>query len=156
MRADKDFRTYEQALTIVQRYGELAEAEYAKGKSVEAGYHLAHATFVGVKHLLFMAADAAVDRAEARELAASNHLAMVELLSVALISLDRSGDDLEAPAPNKPAARIQRRSAQSAGIRAKAKKTASDPVAAKRSAPKRTTGSVNQRNKAGLRVLRPR
>lgn len=90
MRADKDFRTYEQALTIVQRFGEMAEAEHAKGKHKEASYNLSHATFVGVKHLLFMAADAAVDRAEARELAARNHLAIVELLSLSLAGM---GDD---------------------------------------------------------------
>jgi hypothetical protein len=91
MRADKDFKTYEQALTIVQRFGEMAEAEHEKGKHKEANYNLAHATFVGVKHLLFMAADAAVDRAEARELAARNHLAIVELLSLTLAGL--GGDD---------------------------------------------------------------
>lgn len=93
MRADKDFKTYEQALTIVQRYGELAEADYSKGKHREAQYNLAHATFVGVKHLLFMAADAAIDRAEARELAANNHLAIVELLSLALAGSGHAGDD---------------------------------------------------------------
>jgi hypothetical protein len=87
MRADKDFRTYEQALTVVQRLGDEAEAEQRKGKHQEAQYHLSHAIFVGVKHLLFMAADASVDRTEARELAAKNHLAMVELLSLTLSAL---------------------------------------------------------------------
>jgi hypothetical protein len=94
MRADKDFRTYEQALTVVQRFGELVEADHKRGKHQEAQYNLSHATFVGVKHLLFMAADAAIDRAEARELAAKNHLATVELLSLTLAALGgESGDD---------------------------------------------------------------
>lgn len=87
MRADRDFKTYEQALTIVQRFGDLAEADHTSGKYADAQYNLSRATFVGVKHLLFMAADAAVDRAEARELAAKNHLATIELMSLTLAAL---------------------------------------------------------------------
>lgn len=106
MRADKDFRTYEQALTVVQRLGDQAEAEERKGKHQEAQYHLSHAIFVGVKHLLFMAADASVDRAEARELAAKNHLAMVELMSLTLSSLrsydvEQDGDRAKPKAPRR-------------------------------------------------------
>jgi hypothetical protein len=92
MRADKDYKTYEQALTIVQRFGEQAEADHKRGKHQDAQYHLSHATFVGVKHLLFMAADAAVDRAEAREMAAKNHLEMIELLSLTFASLGETAE----------------------------------------------------------------
>jgi len=88
MRADERFRTYEQALTVVQRLGEAAATDHKLGNSQEAQYQLSHAIFVGVKHLLFMAADASVDRAEARSLAANNHLAIVDLLSLTLNSLD--------------------------------------------------------------------
>jgi hypothetical protein len=111
MRADKDFKTYEQALTIVQRLGELAEAEHKKGKHQEAQYHLSHATFVGVKHLLFMAADAALDRQEARELVAKNHLAMIELLSMTLVGLSGDGDDKEKSTPNVQGPKGERRTA---------------------------------------------
>jgi hypothetical protein len=115
MRADKDFKTYEQALTIVQRLGELAEAEHKKGKHQEAQYHLSHATFVGVKHLLFMAADAALDRLEARELAAKNHLAMIELLSMTLVSLGGDGDDEEKTTLNVRGPKGKRRPAVASG-----------------------------------------
>jgi hypothetical protein len=114
MRADKDFKTYEQALTIVQRLGELAEAEYKKGKHQEAQYHLSHATFVGVKHLLFMAADAALDRLEARELAANNHLALIEVLSMTLVSLSGDGDK-EKATPNVQGPKGKRRPAAASG-----------------------------------------
>jgi hypothetical protein len=122
MRADKDYKTYEQALTIVQRFGEQAEADHKRGKHQDAQYNLAHATFVGVKHLLFMAADAAVDRAEAREMAAKNHLEMIELLSLTLVSLgDDNDSDEEDMMPRARAAKAQRRSA---GLDGKAIKTA--------------------------------
>ena len=126
MRADKDFRTYEQALTIVQRFGEMAEAEHAKGKYREAGYNLSHATFVGVKHLLFMAADAAVDRAEARELAARNHLAIVELLSLTLAGLGGGeiNDDSMDEAADAVTSSGQRRVIGSDGKRVRIKKSA--------------------------------
>lgn len=126
MQADKDFRTYEQALTIVQRFGEMAEAEHAKGKHKEASYNLSHATFVGVKHLLFMAADAAVDRAEARELAARNHLAIVELLSLSLAGLgeDEISDDRIDEAAAAVTSSGQRRAIGSNGKPAKVTKSA--------------------------------
>ena len=137
MRADKDFRTYEQALTIVQRFGEMAEAEHDKGNHKEANYNLSHATFVGVKHLLFMAADAAVDRAEARELAARNHLATVELLSLTLAGLggDESiGETADAVLPSG-----QRRAIGSNGKRVKVTKSAGRT---KNSAPKPSGGAA--------------
>ena len=125
MRADKDFRTYEQALSIVQRLGEKAEAEHAKGKHAEAHYDLAHATFVGVKHLLFMAADAAVDRAEARELASRNHLAIVELLSLTLAGLGGEGvdDDNGGDAITVGASKDRRGSSAASGKAAKVSTT---------------------------------
>ncbi len=101
MRADKDFRTYEQALTIVQRFGEQAEADHKNGKHKEAQYNMSHAIFVGVKHLLFMAADASVDRAEARALAANNHLKIVELLSLTLAGV--CIDDVASDSDGRPA-----------------------------------------------------
>ena len=109
MRADRDFRTYEQALTIVQRLGDLAEADRKKGKHQEAQYNLSKATFVGVKHLLFMAADAAVDRTEARELAANNHLAIVELLALTLAGLGGNGAENGSAGKTVRAAQTRRR-----------------------------------------------
>lgn len=126
MRADKDFKTYEQALTVVQRFGEMAEAEYKKGKHKEANYNLSHATFVGVKHLLFMAADAAIDRAEARELAAKNHLATMELLSLTLADLTKGGvgNGSDDATPHAGSSKGQRRAIDANGKAIKVAKVA--------------------------------
>lgn len=153
MRADKDFRTYEQALTIVQRLGELAEVDHKNGKHAEAQYHLARATFVGVKHLLFMAADAAVDRAEARQLAEKNHLTTIELLSLTLASMGGEGDGKEDDAQNAPAAKGQGRRDNVSGKSGKAtRKTirASDA----RPASKKTSSGAGKNVKGGLRERR--
>lgn len=160
MRADKDFKTYEQALTIVQRYGELAEADYSKGKHKEALYSLAHATFVGVKHLLFMAADAAIDRAEARELAANNHLAIVELLSLALSGSGHAGDDDDTDKHAVEGARAgrQRRAMQTGPKPIKgAKVTARAGVDAPRSARrKRTLAAAGTKRRSRTSTNNPR
>jgi hypothetical protein len=149
MRADKDYKTYEQALTIVQRFGEQAEADHKKGKHQDAQYNLAHATFVGVKHLLFMAADAAVDRAEAREMAAKNHLEMIELLSLTLASLgnDEDGGN-EDMSPQTP--KGQRRSA---GLNGKAVKAAKGDTSSDVKTPAQ---SKTPRNSAVVKKTAPR
>ncbi|HOZ28397.1 MAG TPA: hypothetical protein PLH23_15505 [Hyphomonadaceae bacterium] len=156
MRADKDFRTYEQALTVVQRFGELAEADHENGKHKEAQYNLAHATFVGVKHLLFMAADAAIDRAEARELAAKNHLATVELLSLTLAALGRddidTGGDGEAPTAN--ASKAARRAANAVGKSVKAAKTVDQSKVRAGAASKKPAAVAAAGRKSGLRERR--
>lgn len=156
MRADKDFRTYEQALTVVQRFGELAEADHENGKHKEAQYNLAHATFVGVKHLLFMAADAAIDRAEARKLAAKNHLATVELLSLTLAALGRdgvdTGEDEETPTAN--VSKAARRPANAVGKSVKAAKTASQAKVRAPNASKRPASAAAAGRKSGLRERR--
>jgi len=117
MRADEQFRTYEQALTVVQRLGDSAVADHKLGNHQEAQYQLSHAIFVGVKHLLFMAADASVDRAEARALAANNHLAVVDLLSLTLKALD--GDVKEGSGTGSvDATRPKRKSVSKVGAKA--------------------------------------
>ena len=157
MRADKDYKTDEQALTIVQRLGELAEADHKKGKHQDAQYHLSHATFVGVKHLLFMAADAAVDRAEARQLASKNHLEMIELLSLTLVSLGYDGDD-GGKEDKMPSARAPKGQRRSAGLNGKAIKAAKvdDSSGVKAPTQSRTSGnSAIPRKKSKLRERRP-
>lgn len=125
MRADKDFKTYEQALTAVQRFGELAEADHQNGRHKEALYNLSHATFVGVKHLLFMAADAAIDRAEARDLAAKNHLATIELLSLTLAASGAGWSDGEvggtSPDAKAPARTVRPKASVAAPTRTRSK-----------------------------------
>jgi hypothetical protein len=157
MRADKDFKTYEQALTIVQRFGEQAEADHKNGKHQDAQYHLSHATFVGVKHLLFMAADAAIDRAEARGMAAKNHLEMVELLSLTLLSLgdDRDDGSKEDMMPRARAPKGERRSAGLSGTPIKAAKVdnSSDVKAPAQS--RKSRNSAMRGKKSGLRERRP-
>lgn len=156
MRADKDFRTYEQALTIVQRFGELAEADHEKGKHKEAQYNLAHATFVGVKHLLFMAADAAIDRADARELAAKNHLATVELLSLTLAALGRDEGDTgrDQSTPRAKTSEGAQGSAQAGGKSAKVTKTASRTEDLASTPSKGTTKAASAGRKSALRERR--
>lgn len=149
MRADKDFRTYEQALTVVQRFGELAEEDHKKGRRQEAQYNLSHATFVGVKHLLFMAADAAVDRMEARELASKNHLAVIELLSLTLASLGGGVDDNDDDKQNPVTSKSERLATD---VSTKAIKVAKGAKGAQdtRALTKNTPTVSAQRKKAGL------
>jgi len=154
MRADKDFRTYEQALTIVQRLGELAEVDHKNGKHAEAQYHLARATFVGVKHLLFMAADAAVDRAEARQLAEKNHLTTIELLSLTLASMGGEGDSKEDDAPDARAANGQGRPGNVSGKSGKATRKTIGASGDARPASKRSSSGAGKNTKGGLRERR--
>lgn len=154
MRADKDFRTYEQALTIVQRLGELGEVDHKNGKHAEAEYHLSHATFVAVKHLLFMAADAAVDRAEARELAAKNHLATIKLLSLTLASLGGRNNGNEDDAPNARGAEGRGRLGNVSGKSGRAAVKSNRPSDDARPASKRSSSSAGKGTKGGLRKRR--
>lgn len=150
MRADKDFRTYEQALTIVQRFGEQAEADHKNGKRKEAQYNMSHAIFVGVKHLLFMAADASVDRAEARALAANNHLKIVELLSLTLAGVCVDDVDSDSDSDRRPAeAAKSKRQVRHAGPTGKGAKVAAaaQPVV-------RDNRSTSSSRDSGLRKRR--